>query len=306
MQGAFWGVEPLPGPRTAQERRVPAAPRSAQPSRRGWAYIDMGDRQKQSRGVQIRERRGGEARFAYRVRFQNARGERKGRTFDCAEDALDFRARLRLLKRAGDLAALEAGKETLEHLMGDYWRLHAETRLEPSTRRKYRCLWNAHIERRLGAMELRQITPLVLSEFIAELQRHGVGVPTIRSCLGLLQGMFARAVEWDRARVNVVKLIAKPRVRRARAIKPLRPVDVEALRQQMLRNPRHGLRDATLVSVLAYAGLRPEETLALDHEHVRAWTILVEQKWVDGEILIGQKTNRPSTPLPAAAESITC
>jgi integrase len=253
----------------------------------------MSVRLKAIRGVEIRERRGGEARYAYRVRFQNARGERKGRTFDCVEDALDFRARLRLLKRAGDLAALEAGRESLEQLMGDYWRLHAETRLEPSTRRKYRCLWNAHIERRLGAIELRQITPLVLSEFILELQHDGVGAPTIRSCLGLLQGMFARAVEWDRARVNVVKLVAKPRVRRARAIKPLRPVDVEALRRQVLRNPRHGLRDATLLSVLAYAGLRPEEALALEYQHVRGSTILVEQKWVDGEILPGQKTTRP-------------
>jgi integrase len=253
----------------------------------------MSDRQKPTRGVEIRERHGGEARYAYRVRFQNARGERKGRTFDCAEDALDFRARLRLLKRAGDLAALEAGRETLEQLMGDYWRLYAETRLEPSTRRKYRCLWNAHIQRPLGAMELRQITPLVLSEFILELQQEGVGAPTIRSCLGLLQGMFARAVEWDRVTVNVVKLIAKPRVRRARAIKPLHPVDVEALRQHMLRNPKHGLRDATLVSVLAYAGLRPEEALALEYHHVHGRTILIEQKSVDGEILPGQKTTRP-------------
>jgi integrase len=200
---------------------------------------------------------------------------------------------LRLLKRAGDLAALEAGRESLEQLMGDSWRLYAETRLEPSTRRKYRCLWNAHVQRRLGAMELRQITPLVLSEFILELQQDGVGAPTIRSCLGLRQSMFARAVEWDRTRVNVVKLIAKPRVRRARAIKPLRPVDVEALRQHMLLNHKHGLRDATLVSVLAYAGLRPEEALALEYQHVRGRTILVEQKWVDGEILPGQKTTRP-------------
>jgi hypothetical protein len=53
-------------------------------------------RLKPIRGVEIRERRSGEVRYAYRARFQNARGERKGRTFDCAEDALDFRARLRL------------------------------------------------------------------------------------------------------------------------------------------------------------------------------------------------------------------
>ena len=70
-------------------------------------------------------------------------------------------------------------------------------------------------------------------------------------------------------------------------------MNVEALRRQMLRNHKHGLRDATLVSVLAYAGLRPEEALALEYRHVRGSTILIEQKWVDGAIVSGQKTTRP-------------
>jgi integrase len=255
----------------------------------------MSVRPKPIPGVEIRERRprGGEVLYSYRVRFQNARGKRDQRSFDTAQDAQDFRARLRLLKRTGDLAVLKRGNEALERFMGDFWRLYVETRLETSTRKKYRCLWNVHINRRLGAMELRQITPLVLSEFILELEEAGAGAATIRSCLGLLQSMFARAVEWDRASVNVVKLIAKPRVRRKRTIKPLRPVDVEALRRQMLLNSDHGLRDATLVSVLAYAGLRPEEALALEYQHVCKTTILVEQKWIDGEIVPGQKTNRP-------------
>ncbi len=69
---------------------------------------------------------------------------------------------------------------------------------------------------------------------------------------------------------HVVKLIVKPPAQRARTIRLLRPVDVEALRQHMFSNPRHGLRDATLVSVLAYAGLRPEEALALEYLHLRA------------------------------------
>ena len=47
------------------------------------------------------------------------------------------------------------------------------------------------------------------------------------------------------------------------------------------------------MSVLAYAGLRPEEALALEYEHAGKVTILVEQKCVDGEIVLGQKTRRP-------------
>ena len=167
--------------------------------------------------MEIRERRrsrGDELRYAYRVRFQNAHGERKGRTFDRAEDAQDFRAKLRLLKREGDLPSLEAGRETLMQFMSDYWRLYVEPQLAPSTCTAYGYLWNKHIFRRLGAMELRQITPLVLSELILEFQHDGISAHTIQSCLSLLQGAFARAVEWDRVRLNPVKQIAKPRAPR--------------------------------------------------------------------------------------------
>ncbi len=158
--------------------------------------------------------------------------------------------------------------------MGDFWRLYAETHLERSTRGKYRCLWSCARSPRLRS-----------ASSSSNSNRPRLARPTIRSCLGLLQSMFARAVEWDRASVNVVKLIAKPRAPRVRAIKPLRPVVVEALRRQMLCNHDHGLRYATLVSVLAYAGLRPEEVLALEYQDVRKATILVEQKWIDGEIV---------------------
>jgi hypothetical protein len=112
------------------------------------------------RGVEVRERaRGAEHRYAYRVRYLNAQGERKAQTFDSAQDALDFRGRLRLLKRAGDLAALDVGRESLEQFSRDYWQLYAEVRIAPGTERTYRCLWNKHIRKRLGGMQLRQITP---------------------------------------------------------------------------------------------------------------------------------------------------
>jgi integrase len=49
---------------------------------------------------------------------------------------------------------------------------------------------------------------------------------------------------------------------------------------------------ATLLSLLAYAGLRPEEALALQWRHVRERTLLIEQAVSDGE-LKGRKTGRP-------------
>jgi integrase len=251
------------------------------------------------RGVEVRERaHGGEHRYAYRVRYLNAQGQRKTRTFDTPQDAMDFRGRLRLLKRAGDLAALDLGRDSLEQFSRDYWRLYAEVRLASQTQETYRFLWNRHIRNRLGGMQLRQITPLVVSVFVSELQDAGASVQTVRACLSLLQSMFSRAIEWDRARINVVKLISKPRAPQTRAVTPLLPADVEAIRAHMLANRRHGLTDATLVSVLAYAGLRPQEALALEWRHLRETTLVIEQRCVDGKILPGQKTTRPPRSIP--------
>ncbi len=72
--------------------------------------------------------------------------------------------------------------------------------------------------------------------------------------------MFRYAEERGRVLRNPVKLVRKPSGRRKRAIVVLSPVQVEAVRQALIGSDRAG--DATLVSVLAYAGLRPQEALA--------------------------------------------
>jgi hypothetical protein len=41
-----------------------------------------------------------------------------------------------------------------------------------------------------------------------------------------------------------------------------------------------------LVSLLAYEGLRPEEALALEERHAGRTTLLIEQKNIDGEIVV--------------------
>jgi integrase len=73
---------------------------------------------------------------------------------------------------------------------------------------------------------------------------------------------------------------------------PLAPETVEVIRDWLLR--RRLIRDATLVSVLAYAGLRPGEALALTWAHVRERTLLVESAVSFGKVE-GTKTGRRRT-----------
>ena len=80
---------------------------------------------------------------------------------------------------------------------------------------------------------------------------------------------------------------------------------MELARAFLLGEARYG--DAALVCLLAYAGPRPQEVLALEWRHVRERTLLFEQKNVDGRIVAGQKTGRPprTTPLwPALRDDL--
>jgi integrase len=245
-------------------------------------------------GVEIRRRRArnGDEYDVYRVRYRDAAGARRSREFDAAQDALDFRAQLRLLNRQGDLTALDVGHERLADFAAEWWELYAGRHLSVATLDTYKSIWNVHTNPRLGHLELRQITPLTLERFGAELADDGVGAATIRKAMSMLQGMLGRAVAWNRLRANPSPAAKKPAAPRQRAIQPLAPITIERLRGELQSRRRDGLRDAMLVSLLAYSGQRPEEALALEWRHIRANTLLVEQKLVRGQIVAGQKTQR--------------
>lgn len=68
---------------------------------------------------------------------------------------------------------------------------------------------------------------------------------------------------------------------RRRAIQPLPPKQVEAIRRALLKSERK--RDAALVSLLAYAGCRPGEAFALRWRNVRDKTLVIESSLSFGE-----------------------
>jgi integrase len=197
-------------------------------------------------------------------------------------DAEVFEAEVVRRKRTGDLDLLTGGKETLADFGQEWFRLYVAPNLAERTQRGYAGLWDRHVLPRLGSMRLSAITPEVVERYCAELEAAGVGKPTIARALTLLQGALQRAVEWRRIPSNPVKVVRKPTVRRYRDVRPLAPQTVECLRRAAARRRRHGERDATLISVLAYAGLRPQEALALHWGDVRDRTLLID-KAADGQ-----------------------
>ncbi len=120
----------------------------------------------------------------------------------------------------------------------------------------------------------------------ADLEADGVGRQAVRKSLApCSQSILQRAVEWERIGSNPARSVRKPPMRRDRAITPLTPEAVERSEPHCsTRVPR----DATLVSVLAHARVRPQEAVALRWRNVRTNTLRIEQAVADGE-LKGQK-----------------
>jgi integrase len=200
----------------------------------------------------------------------------RSQTFDSKRDALDFDAEVKRRKRTGALAELDAGKKTIaEFTEQEWWPLHAERDLTRRTREVYAYLYDAHLLPRVGHVELRAFTTRDGARLRANLEAAGVGPASTRKTLMLLQGIFTSAVRWGDVRVNPLVAVSKPSAKRKRAVNPPSPAVVEAVRADLREQDR--LRDATLIVVLAYAGLRPGEALALSSAHVRDRVLLVDR-----------------------------
>jgi integrase len=210
---------------------------------------------------------------SWQVRWrEGGRGSRtRARTFDRKADALAFDDEIRRRRRLGDLVGFAGAQETLNRYVAETWaRTHAVT-LAPKTAKHYASLYDLHVEPYLGELKLTELTPDVIARWQADRVADGAGRVAVLHALDLLGGILQRAVEGGRLARNPVRLVRKIARPRRREVKPLAPATVEAMRAVAKA------RDATLLSVLAYAGLRPQEALALQWGDVRLRTLLIQR-----------------------------
>ena len=202
-------------------------------------------------------------------------GRNRARSFSRKGDAQRFDVEVRRARELGRPLELDRGGETLAEFVGVYWRRHAVPNLADKTREDYGGAWEKHVRRSLGGYRLRDITPAVVDQFRADLVAAGVGLPMVGKVLTILSSMFRCAVMWDRLDRNPLREIRLPQPKRTRLVRPVTPDRVEAIRARLLRDGV--LLDGTLVSVLAYAGLRPQEARALRWGDIGERTIRIER-----------------------------
>jgi integrase len=217
--------------------------------------------------IEREQRKGG---TVWRVRWRDSQGRHRSRVLGRKRDAEAFDAEITRRKRTGELASLEGGRETLDDYVAGAWsRAHA-AHLRPRTRQTYASTYDRHISPRLGGMRLNEIDAEAIAAFQGDLIRDGVGPHAIRKAMTLLGGILQRAAESNRIPFNPQRVVRKARLPRSAEARPLPPAEVEAIRAVLPQ------RDATIVSVLAYAGLRPGELRGLRWRHVGNRTLLID------------------------------
>jgi integrase len=141
----------------------------------------------------------------------------------------------------------------------------------------YEHLLVKHVLPELGPLELRAITPEMIARWQADRLAAGYGRLAIRHAFDLLGSILQRALEGGQIQANPARGVRKGPRPRHQEVRPLPPSSIERMRAASTP------RDAALISVLAYAGLRPGEALALQWRDIREQTILVERAVSLGE-----------------------
>ena len=227
----------------------------------------------------------------WEVRWREG-GRQRSRLFRRKGDARTFELDIERRKQLGVLAlGVIQSKITLaEFVAEDWWPRHAVPNLAEDTRRRYLEIWGKHLLDRVGDYEVRTFTPLLVEDLRDQMIRAKVPAPTQRKALMLLQGILRRAVVRGLIAANPVQAVVKPKQPPAQPPRPLAPAMVERIRAQMLvawtshgRGPGRSpdalrwwrQRNATIVSLLAYAGLRPAEDRGAVWDDLRGRTLHV-------------------------------
>jgi integrase len=145
----------------------------------------------------------------------------------------------------------------------------AKRELETRTFNGYRDVWAAHVDSRILGREdrqwhhsiadtsLRMLTPSVIEAWRNERLEAGAGATSIRKVMVVMLSMLEHAKRDRKVTFNAAREVRKPSGKRKGSVSVVPPDKIEQIRAKL------DAEGKALVSVLAYAGVRPGEALSL-------------------------------------------
>lgn len=219
----------------------------------------------------------------YQVRWREGKANRS-RTFKTRDEARRWQG---MVERSEIATPRPDEVPTLTEFAKDW--LDTRTDLAETTRVQYERWLTFHIlpgATGLGHIRVNELTGQRIQDWQDDRLADGAGPAVLGKAQTLLSQILDKAVIKGLLVSNPVAPVKRPRYKKETA-NPLSVESVERLRNWYLERDDFG--SATLISVLAYIGLRPQDALALtwdDHDD----GLLVNKKNVEGEIVPGSKT----------------
>ena len=216
----------------------------------------------------------------YQVRWREGRANRS-RTFKTRDEARRWQG---MVERS-EVATPRPGEVPTLMEYADAW-LATRTDLAETTRVQYDRWLTFHIYPELAHTPVNELTGQRIQGWQDRRLAEGAGPAVLGKAQTLLSQILDKAVIEGLLAHNPVAPVKRPRYKKGTA-NPLSVAQVEGLRRWYLERDDFG--SATLISVLAYIGLRPQDALALTWADDEG-ELLVNKKNVAGEIVPGSKT----------------
>lgn len=239
----------------------------------------------------------------YQVRWREG-GEERGRSFRAKSDAKIFQREVeRRLEFAGFTGFAHGAAPTVE-IAAKQW-LIAQHGLSENTEALYASLIRNHINPDLGGYKLTELDAVNLEEWQSGRLRKS-GPRAVQMARGVLDRILERAVRQQLIFANPLRLVDAPRQKQRQSIEIATVEQVEAMRGLLEGDRTYLPNSATLISVLAYGGLRPpQEPCALMWGDLEGSVLHIRRKNSYGALSTTTKTGRARVvilPDPVAAE----
>ena len=223
----------------------------------------------------------------YRVMWRDLDRVQRSRSFRALADAKRFNAEITL----GEVKVRHADhKSTIASWLEEWFASYSQE-WSITTVKQRASICDKWIVPLIGHKPLKSISPLSIREFRNEMARQGATNNTINSTISVLSAALTAAAEND--------LIVGNPCRDLRRLPHFRP-SADALSPLEVEEFRHWMptaRDRLMVSILAYAGLRPAELVALEWRHITDTLIIVERSAQAGRIVPTKTRNRRAVPI---------
>jgi integrase len=214
------------------------------------------------------------------VRWRQGKNNRS-RTFKTKDEARRWQG---MVERS-EIAAPHPSQVPTLIEYADRW-LDRRPDLAETTRTQYRRWLDFHIHPELGHRPVSELTPQVMLGWQDQRLADGAGPAVLGKAQTLLSQILDRAVLEGFLPHNPLASLKRP-AHKKNEPRFLSASQVEAIRDYYLDHDDLG--SATLVSVLAYVGIRPQDALALEWRDDTG-RLTVSKKNVDGKIMAGTKT----------------